>query len=407
MHNPTAKAAAVIAGVILLASCSSNKNEAGAPGAGCDTSKGTLVMGVIAPLSGGLSSIGLGIRNSAQVAVDQANEQCSVKGYKLVLQPEDDQASPQVGQQAASKLSSVPGVVGVVGTYNSSVAQSVQPILAGKKIVQVSPGNTSPELTKGADPAHPKRQFPTYFRTCTNDTYQGPYAADYLVGKAGKKKIAVITDGKTYGVGISGEFIKQARKLGAEIVAQETVGEKDTDFAGVLGKVKPKQPEAIYYGGEFPGAGPLSKQAAEAGLNVPLMGGDGIFDPRFFELGGKQGDLATSVGAPTEAQQTAKDFVAAYTKKNYKDGFGGFGAFAYDAANVIITSLANTLAADGTWDEGKRDALIGQVQKYRGQGATGEVAFDDFGDSTNKVLTVYGVDNNKWKVVQSGSFTGS
>ncbi|WP_237774033.1 branched-chain amino acid ABC transporter substrate-binding protein [Actinosynnema sp. ALI-1.44] len=364
-------------------------------------------MGLIAPLSGGVSSIGLGIRNSAQVAVDQANEQCRVKGYRLVLQAEDDQANPQVGAQAASKLASSPGVVGVVGTFNSSVAQSVQPVLATKKIVQISPGNTNPALTKGEDLANPKRQFASYFRTCTTDAFQGPHAADYLVGKAGKKKIAVITDGKTYGVGIAREFIKQARKLGARIVTQETLGEKETDFAGALGKVKTATPDAIYYGGEFPAAGPLSKQAAEMALNVPLMGGDGIFDPKYIELGGKQGDLATSIGAPTETQPTAKDFLAAYNQKKYTDAYGGFGAFSYDAANVIITSLANTLGANGAWDESQRDAMRDHVQNYKGNGATGEVAFDEFGDSTNKVLTVYGVDNGKWTVVETGSFAGS
>lgn len=365
------------------------------------------MIGVIAPISGGLSSIGLGIRNSAQLAVDQANEQCTVKGYRLVLQPEDDQATPQVGIQAASKLAASTEVVGVIGTYNSSVAQSVQPVLSGKNMVQISPGNTNPTLTRGPDLANPKRQFNTYFRTCTTDTFQGPYAADYLVGKAGKKNIAVITDGKTYGVGIATEFIKQARKLGARIVTQETVNEKDTDFSGVLAKVRASRPDAIYYGGEFPVAGPLSKQAVQAGLNVPVMGGDGIYDPRFIELGGKQGDLATSVGAPTESQQSAKDFIAAYNRKNYADGFGGFGAFSYDAANAIITSLAKTLDGNGVWSESQRGGLRDNVQNYRGNGATGEVAFDEFGDSTNKVLTVYGVENGKWTVVQTGTFTGS
>ncbi|WP_380144423.1 branched-chain amino acid ABC transporter substrate-binding protein [Kibdelosporangium aridum] len=409
VHNPTVKAGALIAGLVLLAACGTNKTEAGAPGQanGCDTSKGALVVGLIAPLSGGQSSIGLGIRNSAQLAVDQANEKCTVKGYRLVLQPEDDTATPQIGIQAASKLAATDSVVGVIGTYNSSVAQSVQPVLAGKNIVQISPGNTNPSLTIGPDSAKPKRQFNNYFRTVTTDAYQGPYAAEYLVGKVGKKAIAIVTDGKTYGEGLATEFTKQARELGARIVARETVSEKDTDFNGVLAKVKAAKPDAIYVGSEYPVAAPLSKQAGEAGLNVSVMGGDGIYDQKFIELGGRKGDLATSVGAPTETQPSAKEFVAAYNQKNYADGYGGFGAFSYDAANAIIASLANTLGPNGTWSESQRAALRDQVQSYKGSGATGDVAFDQYGDSTNKVLSVYGVDNGKWNVIQSGTFTGS
>ncbi|MBA8928825.1 branched-chain amino acid transport system substrate-binding protein [Kutzneria viridogrisea] len=408
MRNPMLKGAVLLAGALLLAACGTNKTESGGGGgsATCDTSKGSLTVGVVAPLSGNLSALGLGIRNSAQLAVDQANAKCAVKGYKLVLDPEDDQATPQIGAQAATKLASDPNVVGVVGTLNSSVSQSVQPILAQKKVVQVSPANTSPTLSKGADLTNPKRQFDTYFRVCTTDNYQGPYAADYLVKKAGKKKIAVITDGKTYGKGLAEEFIKQATKDGAQIVDQETVGEKDTDFSGVLSKVKQATPDAIYYGGEYPAAGPLSKQAAGLGLNVPVMGGDGIFDPKFIDLGGKEGDLATSVGAPTEDLQSAKDFVTAYQAKKNKDEYGAYGAFSYDAANAIIGSLAKTLGDGGTWSDSQRDALLKNVGSYSAQGATGSVAFDQYGDSTNKVLTVYQVTSGKWKASQSGAFEG-
>ena len=74
---------------------------------------------------------------------------------------------------------------------------------------------------------------------------------------------------------------------GGEIVAAETINPDDKDFSAVISKVKSAKPEAVYYGGEYPQAGPLSQQAKSAGLNVPLMGGDGIFDPAYIELAGK------------------------------------------------------------------------------------------------------------------------
>ena len=44
------------------------------------------------------------------------------------------------------------------------------------------PANTNPSLTIGADAANPKRAYKTYFRTCTTDAVQGPFAAQYLLG---------------------------------------------------------------------------------------------------------------------------------------------------------------------------------------------------------------------------------
>ncbi|MET8757277.1 branched-chain amino acid ABC transporter substrate-binding protein [Lentzea sp. NPDC004782] len=408
MRKHSVKSAAIVgAALLVLAACSSNKNEAGGNNGGsCDTSKGTLTIGVVAPLSGNLSALGIGIKQSADLAVEEANKKCTVKGYKLALSPQDDEANPAKGGQAASKLSTDPTVIGVVGTLNSSVAQTVQPILKEKKIPQVSPANTNPTLTRGNDfLTAPKRQYENYFRVCATDDLQGPYAANYLVEKAGKKKIAIITDGKTYGEGLAAELSKQVAKKGGTIVGSEKVGEKDTDFSGVVSKIKALSPEAVYYGGEFPAAGPLSKQMASAGLNVPLMGGDGIFDQKFIDLGGKEGDLATSVGAPVESLATAKAFVDAYKAKYGKEDYAAYGAFSYDAANAIIGALATTLNG-GDWSDSKRDDMLTNLGKYSGSGATGEVKFDQYGDSTNKVLTVYSVTSGKWKDVQTGTFTG-
>ena len=172
-----------------LTACGTNREEgAGAGGSSCDTSKGTLVIGMVAPLSGGLSSLGLGMSHSADLAVDQANAKCTVPGYQLVFQPEDDQATPQVAGQAATKLASDPNVVGVVGTLNSSTSQTVQPILADRSIVQVSPANTNPTLTLGEDPTgSPKRPFASYFRVATTDLIQGPFAAQYLVRRPARR----------------------------------------------------------------------------------------------------------------------------------------------------------------------------------------------------------------------------
>ncbi|MCW0215961.1 MAG: branched-chain amino acid ABC transporter substrate-binding protein [Pseudonocardia sp.] len=400
--------AALIAGALALTACSTNRTEAGgaSSGSSCDTSKGTLVVGFVAPLSGGLSALGLGMKNSADLAVNEANQQCKVPGYKLALQAEDDQSTAQIAGQAATKLASDPNVVGVIGTLNSSTAQSVAPILAQKKIVEISPANTNPSLTQGDNAASPARPNATYFRVATTDAVQGPFAAQYLVGTAGKKKIAVIDDGKTYGAGLAAAFAAEAQKRGATIVASEKVGEKDTDFSGVISKIRPLSPDAVYYGGEYPVAGPLSKQLADAGLNIPLMGGDGIVDDTYASLGGREGDLATSVGAPAEQLPSAKAFIDAYNAAGYKEPFSTYGALTYDATNVLIAGVGKGVGT-GTFGDGSRDAVLQAVQSTSMDGATGKISFDQFGDTTSKVLTIYQVKGGKFAPVESGEFKAS
>ena len=52
----------------------------------------TVKIGVIAPLSGGLSALGLGIKNSVDLAIKQANETNAVPGWKFELAAQDDEA---------------------------------------------------------------------------------------------------------------------------------------------------------------------------------------------------------------------------------------------------------------------------------------------------------------------------
>ncbi|MFD1933367.1 MULTISPECIES: branched-chain amino acid ABC transporter substrate-binding protein [Nonomuraea] len=396
-----------IGAAMATSACGGGKTEVAGGTGGCDTSKGTLVIGVIAPMSGKLSAIGLGIRNSVQLAVDQANTTCAVKGYQLKMDAQDDEANPDKGAAAAQRFADDANVVGIVGSYNSGVARAIQPKIASTKLVQISPGNTDPALTRGAEYATaPKRQYDNYFRVVGTDDLQGPFNARYLVGGEGMRRIAIVTDGKAVAENMATEFAKEAEKLGATIVGREKVNENDSDFSSVLTKIKSLRPDAIFTGTDYSIGGPLAKQAKDLGLNVPMSGNDGLFDAQFIALGGRDGDIAASVGAPIDKLSTGAAFVEAYKKRNFAEGYGGFGAFAYDAANVLVFSIGE-VTANGAWTGApeQRTALVKEVQAYStDQGANGVVGFDEYGDSKNKLFTVYKVTNGDWKDVESGQF---
>ena len=307
------------------------------------------------------------------------------------------------GENAATKLAGDEEVVGVVGTLNSSVAQSVQPVLNSANIAMVSPANTNPTLTKGADPANPQRAYDSYFRTCTTDDVQGPFAAKYLLDQ-GIKSVATIHDKKAYGQGLAAAFTTAFEQGGGQVVEAETINPDDKDFSSVISKVKGANPEAVYYGGEFPQGAPLSQQMKSAGLDVPLMGGDGLKSEQYFALAGStaEGDLSTSVGAPPETLDSAKQFLTDYEAAGFADPYEAYGAYAYDAANAIIEGLKVSLpsAEDA---ESARQATVEAISGVSLQGATGEVSFDEFGDATAKVLTVYKVEGDKWVADKTGS----
>jgi len=393
-------ASLIVASLALTACGSRSGNDSGGSSGG---STKTAKIGVIAPLSGDLSALGLGIQHSVELAVKQANDSNAIPGWKLEVEAKDDEAKPDPGKNAATALSSDKDVIGVVGTLNTSVSQQVQPVLAPKNIVQVSPANTGPGLTQGAKwQTEPKRPYPTYFRTCTTDAVQGPFAARYLYETAKITKVATIHDKKAYGQGLVGTFTEEFKKLGGQVVSAQTINPDESNYQAVISAVKPSNPQAVYYGGEYPNAGPLSQQMKAAGLNVPLMGGDGIFDPKYITLAGKtaDNDLATSVGAPVDSLESAKKFVADYTAEKYKEPYAAYGGYSYDAANAIIEGLKVALK-DAEDVKSARQAVIDAVGKVSFAGVTGQVGFDEFGDTKVKVITGYKVDGGKWVAVKS------
>ena len=400
-------AAAGLSGLLIaslaLTGCGQRNAEPTASGSG-GSGKKVAKIGLIAPLSGGLSAMGAGMRNSVDLAVKQANDSNAIPGWELQFVAEDDQASPDAGKNAATKLTGDKEIVGVVGPLNSSVGQAIQPIFQSAGIALVSPANTSPSLTKGADLANPVRAYSTYFRTCTTDDVQGPFAAKYLLDQ-GIKQVATINDKKAYGQGLATAFAKAFVEGGGTVVTEETINPDDKDFSAVISKVKSVNPAAVYYGGEYPQAGPLSQQMKAAGLNVPLMGGDGIFDPAFIELAGStaNGDLATSVGAPAESLPSAKAFVDAYAKAGYKEGYGAYGIYSYDAGQAIIEALKVSLK-DAKDANSARKATVDALGKVSFTGASGAVSFNEFGDNKARVLTVYKVEGGAWKAAKTEDF---
>ncbi|SOD87309.1 branched-chain amino acid ABC transporter substrate-binding protein [Streptomyces sp. Ag109_G2-15] len=400
--------AALAAGALTLTACGSR--DSGDKGSDSGNGGTTVTIGVDAPLTGDLSALGLGIRNSVDLAAKQANKKNYVKGITFKVEALDDQAQPSSGQTNATKFVGESGVLGVVGPLNSSVAQSMQKVFDDAKLVEVSPANTSPDLTQGPDWRTSKsRTYKSYFRTATTDAIQGPFAAQYVYNKAKKTKAFVIDDKKTYGAGLAGTFTDEFKKLGGKIVGTEHINPDTKDFSAVATKVKNSGAQVVYYGGEYPQAGPLSKQIKAAGAKIPLVGGDGIYADDFIKLAGASGtgDLATSVGAPVETLPSAKEFVDNYKAAGYKEAYAAYGGYSYDSAWSIIEAVKKVVDDNGgKLPSDARAKITAAMQNVSFDGVTGKVSFDEYGDATNKQLTVYSVTGGAWKAVESGTYNG-
>ncbi|NEC93252.1 ABC transporter substrate-binding protein, partial [Streptomyces sp. SID12501] len=147
----------------------------------------------------------------------------------------DDVADPARGEANAARFVSDEKVLGVVGPFNSGVAQTLVPTLTQAGMAVVSPSNTNPVLTLGPDWAAgtTSRPYSTYFRTVTTDVDQGPMAAQYLHGKAKKTKLYVVDDMSAHGTTLTKGFTTEFTKLGGTVVGTEQVHPAELTFAGL------------------------------------------------------------------------------------------------------------------------------------------------------------------------------
>ncbi|MEU2363422.1 branched-chain amino acid ABC transporter substrate-binding protein [Streptomyces noursei] len=386
---------ALTAGALTLTACGSRGD-----GNAADDGKTSVVIGLDAPTTGELSALGLGIRNSAQLAVDIANKTGEVKGVTFKLEPLDDKALPNVGQQNATKLAGDTAVLGIVGPLNSGVAQSMQQVAQQNGVTLISPANTTPDLTQGKDWKKNKRtrQFPTYFRTATTDEVQGAFDGQYAWEKMKAKTAYVIDDQKTYGTGLASSFKDQFTKLGGTVVGTDHISPDDRDFKAVVSKAKTAAPDMVFYGGEYPASGPLSQQLKDGGVTVPLMGGDGMYSADYIKLNKRaQGDYASSVGKPVEQLASAKKFIADYKAAGFKESYEAYGGSTYDATWALIQAVKKVVADNnGKLPDDARKKVTAAMNTVTFDGVTGHIAFDAYGDTTNTMITAYQVEKNAW-----------
>ncbi|MFD8221404.1 branched-chain amino acid ABC transporter substrate-binding protein [Streptomyces sp. NPDC059697] len=391
-------------GALTLTACGSRDNS----GDKSSSSKTEIIIGVDAPLTGQNSATGLGIQGGVQIAVDDANKNNTVPGVTFKVQALDDKAIPASGQQNATQLVNKENVLGVVGPLNSGVATQMQQVFATANLVEISPSNTAPELTQGKNWQTSKsRPFKTYFRTATTDALQGGFAAEYASTTLKKKNVFVVDDKQTYGAGLAKLFKAGFTKNGGKVAGEDHVNTGDTDFSALVTKIKNSKADLVYYGGQYDESEKLTKQLKDGGVKVPLFGGDGMFSDTYIQTAGKtsEGDLATSVGQPVDSLPSAADFIKKYKASGLKGDYGTYGGYSYDAATAIIKAIANVVK-DGKIPDGARAKIVDEVQKTKFEGIAGPVSFDEYGDTTNKQLTVYQVVDGKWKAVKSGTFNG-
>ena len=365
--------------------------------------KGTIKIASQTPLSGPQSVLGEAIKNGVQMAIDDPLLGGRIRnlGFNLVFQPEDDQATPNVGVSNANRLINDASILAVVGHLNSGVAIPSSEVYAKVGLTMVSPANTNPAVTDR------ETTKAVTNRVCGRDDVQGPAGADFVVNTLKATKLYVLNDKTAYGQGLADAFAKRAKDLKANIVFETGVASNETDFSSIINRALVDKPDAIYFGAIYSQAGPFVKQLREKGLKTAVVGGDGFDSSDLQKLAGAANltnVYFTTTSAPISALPAAKAFATKY-QTTFKKAPEGYSAYGYDAARVVIEAITAAIKANKN-QMPTRQAVAAEVRKVKFQGLTGAIAFNARGDLTTAkyfVIEPHPSDYTKNKVRNSVS----
>jgi branched-chain amino acid transport system substrate-binding protein len=299
------------------------------------------------------------------------------KKVRFELLAEDDANDPKQATAVAQKLVDAK-VNGVVGHESSGTSIPASRIYHDAGIPQISASATSPVYTA--------QGFNTTFRVVSNDTQLGRALGRYAAKGMGAKRVAVVDDRTAYGQGVATEFIKGLQQQGSKVVAKEFTNDKATEFGAILTRIHAAQPDLVFFGGMSSVAGPMLRQMKQLGMNVRMMGGDGICSDQIDKLsGGTMADgqvVCAEAGGVEDAGKAAMDKFRADYRKRYGIEVQIYAPYVYDS----VMTLADAMVKAGSAAPAR---YLPQLAKIQHKGVTGMIAFDQRGDIRDGTLTLY------------------
>lgn len=337
-------------------------------------------IGHVAAMTGPVAHFGKDSENGVRMAIEALNARgATIAGRKVkwVLAPEDDAGEPKQATAAAQKLADAK-VNGVIGHETSGTTIPASKIYYDAGIPQITASSTNPAYTK--------QGFNTTFRVVANDIQLGQALGRYAVKNMGAKRVAVIDDRTAYGQGLVSEFVNGLRQQKVNVVAKEFTNDKATDFSAILTRIRASNPDLVFFGGMNAVAGPMLRQMKQLGLNVKMMGGDGICSDEMHKLsGGTMADgqvvCAEAGGVEASGKAGMDNFRAAY-RKRFGIDVQIIAPYSYDATLL----LAEAMNKAGSAAPAK---YLPELAKIRYKGVTGNIAFDPRGDIRDGTVTLY------------------
>lgn len=345
------------------------------PGPASAQAKGSIKIGFIAPLSGGMAANGKDMLTGMELYLDEIGYQ--VAGRKIEFIVEDDEANPAVGLTKTRKLVEKDGVHIMTGGLMASTAYALAPYIDSKEIPMTYSIMAADDITQ--------RKIPKWIiRTGWASSQPHQPFGDYAYNILKFRKISVIAYDFAFGWECVGGFQKVFEDSGGKILQKIWVPLTAQDFSPYLAQIS-KDADAVF--AVFSGRLTMQfvKQYKEFGLKgkIPLIGGGTTTDEHALP---SMGDEALDIITPLHYSEVLdnpanKKFVKAFREKA-KKAASYYSEGTYTGARWIVEAIK---AIDG--DVENRGKLMAALRKVELKDVPrGPMKLDEYG---NPIQNIY------------------
>jgi branched-chain amino acid transport system substrate-binding protein len=356
-----------IIGFVLLGSgCSSNT-------IGQQQSKtDDIIIASANPMTGNSKEFGSMKVKAIQLALEEANAAGGIQGRNIKLLVGDDASSPKEAHNLAEKIVTNQAVVAVLGHWNSASTMAARNVYNGAGI---------PVITDSVNKTITDGTTPYVFRIIPTDKAEAEGLGEYSFYQLGLKKMAIIYVNNDYGKGMKDYFREKLQRIGGEITAIEIFSEgRTTDFTSELYKIKYSKPDGIFIAGYSSEAAFVVRQARGIGIDLPIIGTDGISSEEFILLGKETVEGVRFNGFFYNGIQEngSEEFTKRFQDRYHKEP-DSYAALAYDSAQLLIQAMKkNGASREGIYN------YLSKVENY--PGVTGRITFDQHHDVNRKMM---------------------
>lgn len=375
--------------VTLLAGCATPATQAPPAAASQAPATGgeTIKIGGTYNLTGAMASLDVPASRGSKLAIKEINANGGVLGKQIEYILYDGKTDSATNGNIATQLVSSDKVIAIVGNTDSDSALAIGPIAQKASIPYLTAGATSPKL--------PDQVGDYMFLAPFGDNVQAAAGAEFMFNKLSCKTSWLFWDkGAEYTTLLAKYWKTRFEELGGKVVLEDTYTQGDTDFSAQITRLKAlnPQPDCLYVAAlQASDAGAIAKQLRDAGITLPMVGGDGYDGP---ELVGVGGTSAENVYFTTHAFISAengtdkmKAFIKAYHTEYGVDPESAFAALGYDAVYLMVDAIKR---AGSTDSKAIRDALAATSGF---QGVTGTVTYLPGVRVPQKSVTIIAIKN--------------